>query len=378
MKTEDPGMSNPSTCQHGELPRQQHDGLAFNSTEQTSRNIDLRKYAQKFSNHRARHFMPNTEQIMAVIDLVNDGKTIAYIASKTGLPVALVQEVIDKEGLRKPIDIRRERREKERSMQAAQKGAQNADRDERIKALALDGQTLSEIGRQVGISGERVRRILIEKWGLEIKDIRNQSRAVYEASQAHFESESIKWVREHPGCTLSEIGSALDVNEDYVRLSLPTEVRHLVFDLIKSRKNAQEKLQHWSDEQVFAAIRVAANQSTPLSRAKYDELRISMNLNGPSGVRILQRFDSWTRACQLSGVVSGATPDIEYQRKWTPEELILWLGRFLLEAKSGSAELYDEWSRSTPGAPSGLTIRNTWGTWSECKNAALEDLRVNW
>jgi hypothetical protein len=378
MKTEDPGMSNPSTCQHGELPRQQHDGLAFNSTEQTSRNIDLGKYAQKFSNRRARHFMPNTEQIMAVIDLVNDGKTIAYIASKTGLPVALVQEVIDKEGLRKPIDIRRERREKERSTRAVQKGTRNADRDERIKALALDGQTLREIGRQVGISGERVRRILIERWGLEIKDIRNQSRAVYEASQSRFKSEATKWVREHPGCTLSEICSALDFDEDYVRVSLPAEVRHLVIDLIESRKSAQEKLRRWNDEQVFAAIRVAADQSTPLSRAKYDELRITMDLNGPSGVRVMQRFGSWTRACQLSGVVSGATPDIKYQRTWTPDELVLWLGRFLLEADSGSAVLYDEWSRTTHGAPSGLTIRNTWGVWSECRNAALKHLRVNW
>lgn len=340
---------------------------------------DSGKHGSRRPYRRSPLRIPTSEQISAVSDLVNQGKTVAVISKATGVSASMIDEIIRKEGLRRPIEIRREMKAAvARDKESTPAHDKFLERDELIKSLHLEGHNLREIGMKIGLSGERVRRILNERWNIRPLETRAQSRKEYEDSIAEFERQSVAWVRQHPGCTLLEVSNATDRPVDFVRDDLPREVRHLVIDLVAHERTSRSGHKQWSEDAIIESLQKAASISTPLSRSKYDEIRKEGLVDGPSGVRILQRFSSWSHACSAAGIFSGMAPRSEYTRSWTGEELLLWVVRFLVESNSGSLGAYDSWSRSQPGSPSPTTIVNSFNQWSACRIQALSQLRQSW
>lgn len=126
-----------------------------------------------------------------------------------------------------------------------------------------------------------------------------------------------------------------------------------------------------SNADVEADLRAAAEAAgAPLSHVMYDKLRRAGSI---SAVRVMQRYDTWVKACRAAGIEPGVTHR-SYQRRWTLDELVAAVRRYL-ESKGarGSYADYDRWSKADVDRPSAQTIRNGLGSWNAAKALALEE-----
>ena len=168
------------------------------------------------------------------------------------------------------------------------------------------------------------------------------------------------WVKLLPGCSFEEIADEFREDVGIVR-----EAAHGVQYLVLKggrRPNVAPSGTHaqWHHADACAAIATAAEVSSPLTREKYDELRLEGRFHGPSGVQC------------------GEPRRAEYTKKWTTYDMLDWIGRYFMATLNGSASGYGEWASATHGAPSGSTVRNALGSWPKMHEQALIRLRETW
>ena len=256
-----------------------------------------------------------------------------------------------------------------------------------ILCLVEEGGTLREIGTQLNISSERIRRILLET-GHTTRSIKKIKSSVSDLQQSKLRGEIANWVREHPGCFVHEIASAIGVTENVILKICPRDSRHLILTAKPLRK--YENMKKYSDDETLEALRKAYDlrnpmmsmyssyETRPLSGPFYEKVRKEGLIIGPSQARILQVFGTWKKACDEAEVPSiNAVRDV-YNRRWTDEDLIEQLAEFLLIAESSSFENFDAWSRLDESRSSSGTVRNQIGSWSISCERALHHLRNNW
>lgn len=106
---------------------------------------------------------------------------------------------------------------------------------------------------------------------------------------------------------------------------------------------------------------------SPLSVAFYDKHRSDDAL---TSARIIQRVDSWREACAAAAVESNKASRTSYRRKWSEEELLDWVRRYLAESDRTSYADFSQWLRDQADSPSANTVRNTFGSWSAVLEAA--------
>ena len=180
------------------------------------------------------------------------------------------------------------------------------------------------------------------------------------------------WLRTHPGASVRDAQLALGLSDAQLSADMTDEVRRLAI-----RVREGEYSQVYSDEDIYAALRrawdVMKGNSTSLSYDKYRELVSSGQIVGPSAPRILQRFGTWITAAGLAGVPTGARPNRTYESAWTDEEILKHVADYLHDSTtSGSYAGWDDWKKvNAPSAPSGPTLRNRIGSWSDIKRRAL-------
>ena len=124
-----------------------------------------------------------------------------------------------------------------------------------------------------------------------------------------------------------------------------------------------------SDDEVIAEMRrvAALPQGSPLSGAFYDKHRGEGAL---TAARIIQRLGSWSAACAAAGVETNKASRTSYKHKWSEEDLIEWVRRYLTEAARPSYADFSRWLKDQSGAPSANTVRNSFGGWSAVLDAA--------
>lgn len=259
-----------------------------------------------------------------------------------------------------------------------QKGLTKELRNLQIIARARAGESLRSIANDYGISGEAVRRILLRKGEGSVRDMR-QENAVRTLAARQKLSEVVEgWVKLHPGCTYAEIADQFSVNEDLAKEAART-VQYLVVKGGRRQTPPTEGLHaRWHLADACAALATAAEICSPLTREKYDELRLEGAFQGPSGAWITSQFPSWKDACHQAGVTCGEPRRGDYNRKWTAEDMLDWIGRYFLETLDGTSNGYDLWSRDIEGAPSWSRIRVEFKSWLPARNQALLRLRDNW
>ncbi|MFA7323647.1 MAG: hypothetical protein WC005_04735 [Candidatus Nanopelagicales bacterium] len=183
----------------------------------------------------------------------------------------------------------------------------------------------------------------------------------------------VRWLKGNPGSSLIDAQSALGWSDKELAAAVTPEVKRLSI-----RERIGEYSQRFSDEQVIAALRAAWELAMPtatgLSSNRYQELVHDGAVSGPSAVRILQRFGTWAAAAQAAGVPTGTRPHRTYESAWSDEELLDHVGAYLSDPQTtGSYVGWEAWRKTNaPGAPSGPTLRNRLGSWSDIKRHALE------
>ena len=167
--------------------------------------------------------------------------------------------------------------------------------------------------------------------------------------------------------TVDELAILTEESEVEIGAAWPEEIVHM--RLRKARYSGN----HWSNEEVLSAIRSAALYEFPLTIRTYAELLDVGQIQGPSVPRICQRFGTWTAVCDAADVVAHPARRANYQSKWTDDDLLSIVRRYLGDvAWPGTIANFDEWRRANvPEGPSSTTLRSRFGTWTEIKRRAL-------
>jgi DNA-binding CsgD family transcriptional regulator len=253
-------------------------------------------------------------------------------------------------------------------------------------ALVESGWTLEAAGSYVGLSRERVRQVARAS-GLNVRALKASRRRADEQVSSQLQTLIRDWIRSHPGCRLDEVAAALHL-ASLEKRDVPRDVVHLVLGTPSAKMRVSVQV---SKDSIISALRDAFEIRNPLSSMYseearlpvsgpfYDKLRRSGRVKGPSEVRIIQVFGSWSAACELAGVPSPPPIRAEYSRRWTDEELVEHLAAFLLQATLTDINKFDLWCREDAARPSSGTVRNQLRlSWSEAKRAALSALRARW
>jgi hypothetical protein len=255
------------------------------------------------------------------------------------------------------------------------------------------GQSLAEIGKDFGISRERVRQILEKSFSTiadnsifegkslqSILDERQNSETAKKAHEIAMNSKEInlkirKALNDNSGLKYSELAVILETTEDLIKSSIsPQASKFVLIEIVPHNFRPQ-----FSEEFTLDAIRMAAAIRSPLSAPMYENLVERGLVKGPRAQMIAKRFGSWSNACRIAGVLHVQPVRSTYSKTWTEGEALLFIIRFLKNNDFGVGVLsYDEWrDLYAKEAPSSGHLRNIFGSWIACKNKALEYMRVN-
>ena len=134
----------------------------------------------------------------------------------------------------------------------------------------------------------------------------------------------------------------------------------------------KSKQPRWTRDTAERALKQAATMAYPLSAASYDRLRQDRLVRGPSAAWLSGEYGSWIAACDSAGVEAGRAPGPGSRSRWTDEDALSELARFLSQNPiTSSTETYDAWARSQEEAPSAGTIMSRFGSWTETKRLAF-------
>jgi hypothetical protein len=231
--------------------------------------------------------------------------------------------------------------------------------------MAMAGETLQAIGREFGLTRERVRQVLAERYDITGGDMLALRRSIRAERLAHDGATVRAWVRTNPGRTLEEAAQATGVPVTRIRKALSRHEVHTSFAPVRPSHQPR-----FADEDILEAIRAAALvHGDPLSHNRYDHYAAEHGT--PTSCRITQRYGSWSAACAAAGV-EAFTPRRVYTRRWTPGQMVDAVVAYLASSGStGTFAGYDAWSRSRPDLPSSGTVRNQFGSWTAVKAAAM-------
>lgn len=239
-----------------------------------------------------------------------------------------------------------------------------AERDIDIVRRRAAGETLDVIGTSHGITRERVRQILIARGGPTADQLRAARLHLQNGADDELRRQALAYIAERPGTTRRELAFALGVPcSRLAELLDETVLRRLVRVVAPQPKISQD--------QIAAGLRRAAGVcGEPLSSGDYESVRDG-GQQEPSAVRIVQVFGSWNAACAFAGLAVHVRRRV-YTRAWSEEQILGHVADYLMAPGSRATfDGYVAWARSTAGAPSAQTVRNTLGPWSVVKAAAL-------
>lgn len=263
----------------------------------------------------------------------------------------------------------------------------------RVLELRMSGATLDEIGKQFGVSRERIRQILNEIYklvegnsaleGKSFSEIfankthgaKGEERRIAQEKRDAIDSRARVFLNSRPGATNLELCQELAISEEDLQISLQPQTAKFVWT--ESREKINES--PFSDEAILEALKQAEAFESPISAPMYRDLVDRGLVHGPGPQTVALRFGTWKRACELADVTHNESFRPSYDKQWTELEMLNYVVDFLLNKAFGKAfQNYDEWRIETmTNAPSGAHIRKKIGTWTDVKNKALMHMREN-
>jgi DNA-directed RNA polymerase alpha subunit len=243
-----------------------------------------------------------------------------------------------------------------------------------ILEMRINGRTLDEIGKSVGVTRERVRQILSSISPELNKTIEALKLGAQEKHVTLTDAKFLEIFREYGAIYKNELALELGVTETVALKSIPKNFNKFIID--KVPEPVTNLL--WSKTDCLNSIRKAGTYFFPIRQADYDHLVNIGEIKGPSVAYMTLRYGQWSELCIEAGVECVQSVRSQYARTWSDEELLSYVRRFFLEPDtSGSYGGYDSWrERQTDHVPSGILIRNVFGSWTTVKRKVLEGLRL--
>jgi hypothetical protein len=267
---------------------------------------------------------------------------------------------------------------------------ENINRNLDIFAARLDGLTLDEIGKNYGVTRERIRQViekrlakaekytstidfdLREKFELRLNDNKAAPKILEQQQRAKIEIEARKIIESFPGISWEELSIKLNVGKEVLPRLLDKNTKKFVFSEHRANNNKSE----FTDEDILEALRLAEAFESPINRNLYDSLVSRGLIHAPGSQTVMHRFGTWNKACQLANVSYNESVRASYETLWEKEEILDYLIEFLKNRTYGEGvQSYDEWRIETlSNAPSGAHLRNIFDTWINAKNEALSKM----
>jgi hypothetical protein len=239
-------------------------------------------------------------------------------------------------------------------------------RSELALSMRSGGATLAEIGEALGVTRERARQILAKTDGPSTGDVRSiRVRQMREADEG-MRDRVVSFLRRNPPMSSSTAAAELIVPVSELRRLLGPAARTLL--LPEPGANVGRG---WTRDRVATVLQEASTFEYPLTSTAYKELRRTGFIKGPSVPRITQVFGSWLGACDYAGVEAGTTRRVAYSSRWTRADLVAAVRTFLEDQPERTFSAYSEWARGRDEMPSGPTLRNRLGTWSDIVKIAM-------
>lgn len=241
----------------------------------------------------------------------------------------------------------------------------------RMIELRLTGMSLDDIGKEFDLTRERIRQLLKAHGGptaAVVRAIRVAKAEEAEQARAEVVAAALRAaLREAGPMSVDHAAERAGLDSDEASRFWPEDLAHL---RLWGGGHGENR---WSNEEILHAIREAALYEYPLTTSAYSELLSVGQFQGPSLPSIGHRFGSWTAACDAAGVVPGPTRRDNYESKWSDDDLLKIVRRYLLDPNvPNSSHRFDEWKRAhAPDGPSAPTLRIRFGSWTEVKRRAL-------
>ena len=221
----------------------------------------------------------------------------------------------------------------------------------------LEGFTLEEIGKCIGVTRERVRQINDQLNG----PTREQ---VDKIRLEKYKNQIIKVLRANPFLDRKQLADELGIGAS----ALKKYLGHSYYKIANSLQKEAKK--RYSNKELIAILQSAANGI----EGNLSALTFMRNGGSPTIAVFLTRFGSWNEACLAAGI-----PVIEgrgnYSRKHSEQDLLQFVASYLEDPKSnGTASGYEEWQRKNNDAPSLSLIRQRIGKWNEIKKRIISNL----
>jgi hypothetical protein len=248
----------------------------------------------------------------------------------------------------------------------------------------LKGETLEDIGKDFGVTRERIRQ-RAARIGVTARSVRKRKSLVREKETKHFTPIVENYVLSHPGCYYWEISSHAGCLLDDAE-ALSAGVHWLVIDAANNEEQADDSLQSDLDtrRRSIAALQIAGTFCFPLSSKGYTSLLRDNFTKGPSAARIIQVFGTWRTACEAAGVESGHTgTQPGHASVFSTDDSLRSVSLFLLDREyQGASYQYDEWRLQQPNSddlPCFGTIRKKLGqSWVLLRRRVLLHMRSQW
>jgi hypothetical protein len=228
------------------------------------------------------------------------------------------------------------------------------------------GETTDSISKSYNITRERVRQIISWNGGPTAKDARSARHADKNAAEQALRVRLNSLIDANPGISGKELAQLAQVASKEVYKVLTHEEKRKLYHTIEGTKS-------YSDEQILEALqRVHKLVDVPLTRPIYDSAR--MPGAEPTAQAVAIRFERWTAACSAAGVPCQQPNKRSYLRRWTQDEIVTWVAKYLSQSSERSASGYANFARQNLNCPSLGTVKKVFGTWSAVRTAALHQL----
>lgn len=118
-----------------------------------------------------------------------------------------------------------------------------------------------------------------------------------------------------------------------------------------------------------------------MSREYYDRqvelLEHADGVRRPVSALLTQRrFRTWREACESIGARAGRSPVVVNEPVYSKAQAAAAVALYYAETGDTTYTGYVEWAKAHPGQPSGPTVRNRYGKWSEARRAALSVVTI--
>jgi hypothetical protein len=222
------------------------------------------------------------------------------------------------------------------------------DRTEQMRSQREQGLTLDQIGKNFGVSRERVRQIL--QPFPELKALAMGVR--FEQRAKTHEDKIWQVLTSSPSidAAFENAHNNADVIVQFPDLD-PAILQHYLTDRFRGSPRTQGNHDvRITNDEMLSSMRSAAKSNTSLSKGEYERWR-STNKDAPAWATIVIRFGKWNDAVSAAGLIVTHGRK-KYSKKWTNEAVVEVLYRFLShqESTNGSLRLvrFREWLEKQP------------------------------